>query len=230
MLYAELFKHRDNQDYLNINQIPYFIHVFNRMDGTIKWEHRGLYGVLLFDRFMKHSLHNNLVSLDYSYNDVNQKSLRTLLDYCAQHRLKFRKLRFLSLEGNNLDDLDITSFCRAVRKGGYKHLVSLNLKNNHISELGLLQLCVLLEEGYCSHLVEIDLDNNGLDETSLGYKTIHKLLDNNMHSQKNFYETKRVTTYSLSNQHLSINSKVILQMFTKLTAKWNQLSRQMKFM
>lgn len=112
--------------------------------------------------------------------------------------------------------------------------------DNHISELGLLQLCVLLEEGYCSHLVEIDLDSicdsyslcidNGLDETSLGYRTIHKLLDNNMHSQKNFYETKRVTTYSLSNQHLSINSKVILQMFTKLTAKWNQLSRQMKFM
>ena len=110
--------------------------------NELEWflgEHRGLYGVLLFDRFMKHSLHNNLVSLDYSCsfgcvnltidNDVNQKSLRTLLDYCAQHRLKFRKLRFLSLEGNNLDDLDITSFCRAVRKGGYKHLVSLNLKS-----------------------------------------------------------------------------------------------------
>lgn len=41
---------------------------------------------------------------------------------------------------------------------------------------------------------------------------------------------KIVTTYSLSDQHLSINSKVILQMFTKLTAKWNQLTRQMKFM
>ena len=29
-------------------------------------EHRGLYGVLLFDRFMKHSIHNNLTNLDYS--------------------------------------------------------------------------------------------------------------------------------------------------------------------
>ena len=41
---------------------------------------------------------------------------------------------------------------------------------------------------------------------------------------------KIVTTYSLSDQHLSVNSKVILQMFTKLTAKWNQLTRQMRFM
>lgn len=32
----ELFKHRDNQDYLNINQIPYFVHLFNTMENTIK--------------------------------------------------------------------------------------------------------------------------------------------------------------------------------------------------
>ena len=63
---AELFKHRDNQDYLNINQIPYFLHIFNRMENSIKWEHRSIYGVLLFNKFMNHSIHNNLVNLDYS--------------------------------------------------------------------------------------------------------------------------------------------------------------------
>ena len=107
-------------------------------------EHRGLYGVLLFDRFMKHSIHNNLTNLDYSCreflasffrflmavdNEVKGKSLRTLLEYCSTHRLKFRKLKSLSLEGNNLDDLDIATFCRTVRKGGYRHLISLNLKS-----------------------------------------------------------------------------------------------------
>lgn len=72
----ELFKHRDNQDYLNIQQIPYFIHLFNSMENTIKWEHRSLYGVLLFNRFMKHSFHNNLVNLDYSCSWW----------YCISHR------------------------------------------------------------------------------------------------------------------------------------------------
>ena len=102
-------------------------------------EHRGLYGVLLFDRFMKHSVHNNLTNLDYSCtdrceacsvdNEVKGKSLRTLLEYCAQHRIKFRKLKSLSLEGNELDDLDIATFCRTVRQGGYRRLISLNLKS-----------------------------------------------------------------------------------------------------
>lgn len=71
-----MFKHRDNRDYLELNQIPYFVHLFNWKENTIKCtknsgffvtgEHRGLYGVLLFDRFMKHSIHNNLTDLDYS--------------------------------------------------------------------------------------------------------------------------------------------------------------------
>ena len=101
--------------------------------------------------------------------------------------------------------------------------------NNSISELGLLQLCILLEEGYLPNLVEVEIDNNKIDENSLGYKTLLQLLQKNMLSNKNTSAEKIITTYRLSDQHLSINSKVILQMFTKLTAKWNQLSRQMKF-
>ena len=102
--------------------------------------------------------------------------------------------------------------------------------DNTITELGLLQLCILLEEGYLPNLVEIDIDNNNHDMNSLGYKTLMQLLQRNMESFTNYNATKVVTTYRLSDQRLSINSKVILQMFTKLTAKWNQLSRQMKFM
>ena len=64
----------------------------------------------------------------------------------------------------------------------------------------------------------------------MGFETMQKLLQENMKRNQNQLATKKVTTYQLSDQHLSINSKVILQMFTKLTAKWNQLSRQMKFM
>lgn len=64
----------------------------------------------------------------------------------------------------------------------------------------------------------------------MGYKTLQSLLQKNMDSELNQNDLRLVTTYQLSDQHLSINSKVILQMFTKLTAKWNQLSRQMKFM
>ena len=101
--------------------------------------------------------------------------------------------------------------------------------DNSISELGLLQLCILLEEGYLPNLVEVEIDNNKIDENSLGYKTLMQLLQKNMLSSKNISAEKVITTYRLSDQHLSINSKVILQMFTKLTAKWNQLSRQMKF-
>lgn len=101
--------------------------------------------------------------------------------------------------------------------------------DNSISELGLLQLCILLEEGYLPNLVEVEVDNNKIDVNSLGYKTLLQLLQKNMLSSKNTNAEKIITTYRLSDQHLSINSKVILQMFTKLTAKWNQLSRQMKF-
>ena len=64
----------------------------------------------------------------------------------------------------------------------------------------------------------------------MGYKSLEALLKKNQESAVNENAMKIVTTYSLSDQHLSINSKVILQMFTKLTAKWNQLTRQMKFM
>lgn len=64
----------------------------------------------------------------------------------------------------------------------------------------------------------------------MGYKSVESLLKKNQESAVNENAMKIVTTYSLSDQHLSINSKVILQMFTKLTAKWNQLTRQMKFM
>mgnify|MGYP002443706706 CR=1 FL=1 len=102
--------------------------------------------------------------------------------------------------------------------------------DNNITELGLLQLCILLEEGYLKNLVSIDVDNNGIDVNSLGYRTLMNLLQRNMESEVNANALKIITTYRLSDQHLSINSKVILQMFTKLTAKWNQLSRQMKFM
>lgn len=102
--------------------------------------------------------------------------------------------------------------------------------DNHITELGLLQLCILLEEGYLPNLIEVDVDNNNLDPSSLGYRTLMSLLQKNMEATANESSVKIVTTYQLSDQHLSINSKVILQMFTKLTAKWNQLSRQMKFM
>ena len=69
-----------------------------------------------------------------------------------------------------------------------------------------------------------------MDEKSVGFVTMQRLLKKNMERSQNQFATKKVTTYQLSDQHLSINSKVILQMFTKLTAKWNQLSRQMKFM
>ena len=72
--------------------------------------------------------------------------------------------------------------------------------------------------------------DNEISSTCLGYKTLQKLLQKNMNSEMNQNDLRLVTTYELSDQHLSINSKVILQMFTKLTAKWNQLSRQMKFM
>lgn len=102
--------------------------------------------------------------------------------------------------------------------------------DNHITELGLLQLCILLEEGFLPNLIEIDVDNNNIDPSSLGYRTLMGLLQKNMEATTNESSVKIVTTYQLSDQHLSINSKVILQMFTKLTAKWNQLSRQMKFM
>ena len=61
----------------------------------------------------------------------------------------------------------------------------------------------------------------------MGYKSLESLLKKNQESAVNENAMKIVTTYSLSDQHLSINSKVILQMFTKLTAKWNQLTRQM---
>ena len=64
----------------------------------------------------------------------------------------------------------------------------------------------------------------------MGYKSLEALLKKNQESAVNENAMKIVTTYSLSDQHLSINSKVILQMFTKLTAKWNQLTRQKKFM
>lgn len=64
----------------------------------------------------------------------------------------------------------------------------------------------------------------------MGYKTLQALLKKNQESKANENAVKIVTTYLLSDQHLSINSKVILQMFTKLTAKWNQLTRQMRFM
>ena len=64
----------------------------------------------------------------------------------------------------------------------------------------------------------------------MGYKTLQALLKKNQESKANENAVKIVTTYSLSDQRLSINSKVILQMFTKLTAKWNQLTRQMRFM
>ena len=94
----------------------------------------------------------------------------------------------------------------------------------------MLQLCILLEEGYLPNLIEVDVDNNNLDPSSLGYRTLMSLLQKNMEGAANESSVKIVTTYQLSDQHLSINSKVILQMFTKLTAKWNQLSRQMKFM
>lgn len=80
------------------------------------------------------------------------------------------------------------------------------------------------------NLIEIDVDNNNIDPSSLGYQTLMGLLQKNMEATTNESSVKIVTTYQLSDQHLSINSKVILQMFTKLTAKWNQLSRQMKFM
>lgn len=64
----------------------------------------------------------------------------------------------------------------------------------------------------------------------MGYKTLQALLKKNRSRRRTRMPVKIVTTYSLSDQHLSINSKVILQMFTKLTAKWNQLTRQMRFM
>lgn len=64
----------------------------------------------------------------------------------------------------------------------------------------------------------------------MGYKTLQALLKKNQESKANENAVMIVTTYSLSDQHLSVNSKVILQMFTKLTAKWNQLTRQMRFM
>ena len=94
----------------------------------------------------------------------------------------------------------------------------------------MLQLCILLEVGFLPNLIEIDVDNNNIDPSSLGYRTLMGLLQKNMEATTNESSVKIVTTYQLSDQHLSINSKVILQMFTKLTAKWNQLSRQMKFM
>lgn len=31
-----MFKHRDNRDYLELNQIPYFVHLFNWKENTIK--------------------------------------------------------------------------------------------------------------------------------------------------------------------------------------------------
>lgn len=222
-------------------------------DGILEWwvgEHHSLYGVLLFNKFMKHSFHNNLVNLDYSCerigwflsldNGVNGKALRALFEYSAKHHLKFRKLKRLDLEGNDLTDFDVREFCKYARKGAYKHLSFLSLKSgfgmnwlsldNNITELGLLQLCILLEEGYLRNLVSIDVDNNGINVDSLGYRTLMNLLQKNMESEVNDNALKIITTYRLSDQHLSINSKVILQMFTKLTAKWNQLSRQMKFM
>ena len=75
-----------------------------------------------------------------------------------------------------------------------------------------------------------DIIDNNVSTDCLGYKTLQTLLQKNMNLPKNQYEHRTITTYQLSDQHMSINSKVILQMFTKLTAKWNQLSRQMKFM
>lgn len=159
------------------------------MDNTIKCssyelrlligEHRSIYGVLLFNKFMNHSFHNRLVNLDFSCmkcfyyfivdNSVNQKALKVLLDYAAAHKLKFRFLKNLSLEGNDLTDYDIATFCKAVRKGAYKHISTLVLKSgnvemilyidNQITELGLLQLCILLEEGYCPKLVEVDIES-----------------------------------------------------------------------
>ena len=103
-----------------------------------------------------------------------------------------------------------------------------------------MQLCVLLEEGFCTHLMEIDVESrrwkeelgldNEVDEKSVGFVTMQRLLKRNMERSQNQFATKKVTTHQMSDQHLSINSKVIMQMFTKLTAKGNQLSRQMKFM
>ena len=134
-----MFKHRDNQDYLNINQIPYFLHVFNRMETSIKWEHRSFYGVLLFNKFMNHSLHNNLTNLDFSClfrwvashtdNCTNGKALKAFFAYAGQHPLKCRKRKTLSLEGNELGDLDIAQFCKAVRSGAYKRMDTLCLKS-----------------------------------------------------------------------------------------------------
>ena len=107
-----MFKHRDNQDYLNINQIPYFLHVFNRMETSIKWEHRSFYRV---------SSHTD--------NCTNGKALKAFFTYAVQHPLKFRKLKTLSLEGNELGDLDIAQFCKAVRSGAYKRIDTLCLKS-----------------------------------------------------------------------------------------------------
>ena len=144
----------------------------------------------------------------------------------------WREIMYLTMRfrySANSSGRELTSiFLSSDWKVDFHGMLALFLDNS-ISELGLLQLCILLEEGYLPNLVEVEIDNNKIDENSLGYKTLMQLLQKNMLSSKNISAEKVITTYRLSDQHLSINSKVILQMFTKLTAKWNQLSRQMKF-
>ena len=72
-------------------------------------------------------------------NAVNQKALKVLFDYAVAHKLKFRHLKTLSLESNDLTDYDITTLCRAIRKGAYKNLSSLKLKGRCIEWMFMIR-------------------------------------------------------------------------------------------
>ena len=62
-------------------------------------------------------------------NAVDRKSFKILLEYASTHKRKFKHLKTLSFEGNQLTDYDIATFCRAVKKGAYKNISTLNLKS-----------------------------------------------------------------------------------------------------
>lgn len=223
----QLQKHRDLQDYLHLNQLPWLVYIGNSIDTNVKWEHRGYYGALLFKKYLSRSFHANITSLDYSDNALGYKSFKTLLELNLWARLSLRKVQELDLSENELGDRGIHSLCQYIRAGGFKRLRSLKMDGNKITEKGIYEICILIEEGYLPKLTHISYQKNNLEKSSLAVTCLESLIRLNNQSSQNVNTLKRVDTYILSDQLLNINSKVILQMLTKLSVKWSQLSKQM---